>query len=186
MRNPSSSSSNSHIGIAFYHTHGHPIHCVLVVSKSALFDEGVWCSTIMETVNGWDVSWTMCDRSPTSYSRTAFLLGIVHVAQVYASVTDLKNMINSCNPVSELDRFGVHGSNDLSFSGDKYVTLAILRLSEMRVINLPVKEPKSLFNAIRQRIPQPGNAMHSLSANEIPVTFLFQGDHCIGRGARCY
>jgi len=147
------SRSTCHIGVAFYTHPSFPTQWALVLSESPVFDGPVWCSTSVETVNGWGASWTPCDWSPSAFNPMALFSGVVHVGQAAMSTSHLQGLVCKSNVASELDRFKVQDTSDIPYGTDKYVVLALLRLCDGRHIRLPKLDASELSNFIRGRVP---------------------------------
>jgi hypothetical protein len=172
------SRSTCHIGVALYTHPCFPTQWALVLSESPVFDGHVWCSTAVETVNGWGASWTPCDSSPSAFNPMALFSGVVYIAQAAMSVNHMQSVISKANVASELDRFD---TGDLPYGSDKYVVLALLRLSEGRHITLPKLDSSALANFIRGRVPDLQRAQR---ANEYPVVSLENGRVSFGQSRR--
>lgn len=171
------SPSASHIGVALYSHPSFPTQWALVLSESPAFDGPVWCSTAIETVNGWGASWTPCEWSPAPFNPMALFSGVVHIAQSIMPVNHLQAVISKANVASEIDRFG-----DIPYGTDTYAVLALLRLSEGRYITIPKLDPVGLANFIRGRLPDLQRARQQ--ANAYPVVSLENGRVSYGR-LRC-
>ncbi|KAI0300684.1 hypothetical protein B0F90DRAFT_1817442 [Multifurca ochricompacta] len=174
-------SSTCHIGVAFYSHPAFPTQWVLVLSDNPLFEGHVWCSTAVETVNGWGASWTPCDSSPSAFNQIALFSGIVHVTRVSMTMNKMQTSISKSNLASEVDRFEVQGDEDIPYDTERYVVLALLRLCEGRSISLPKLEPKSLGNYIRGRFPDVEEAQRPAVSNMYPVVSLESGKVSYGR-----
>lgn len=176
------SHSTCHIGVAFYTHPSFPTQWAIVLSASPVFDGPVWCSTAVETVNGWGASWTPCDWSPAAFNPMALFSGVVYIAQAAMPVNHMQAVISRTNVASELDRFRVQGTGDIPYGTDKYAVLALLRLCEGRHISLPkIDDPTGLANFIRGRVPDLQRAQR---ANMYPVVSLTSGHVSFGRLSR--
>lgn len=173
-----------HIGVAFYTHPSFPTQWALVLSESPVFDGPVWCSTAIETVNGWGASWTPCDWSPAGFNPMALFSGVVYAAQAAMPMNHVQALISRSNVASELDRFRVQSTGDIPYGTDKYVVLALLRLCEGRHISLPKLDPSGLSNFIRGRVPDLQRAQRAQRGNVYPVVSLENGNVSFGR-SRC-
>ncbi len=178
------SRSTCHIGVAFYTHPSFPTQWALVLSENPVFDGPVWCSTAVETVNGWGASWTPCDWSPAGFNPMALFSGVVYVAQASMSANHMQALISRSNVASELDRFRVQGTDDIPYGTDKYVVLALLRLFEGRHIRLPKLDPSGLSNFIRGRVPDLQRAQRAQGGNVYPVVSLENGNVSFGCSRR--
>ena len=160
-----------HIGIAFYTYPTAVTQWVLVLSENPLFEGKVWCNTVIETVNGWGTQWAPCDWSPAAFSPTALFSGVVHIAQARAPMNSIKAVIASDNRSSELDRFKVHGSGDIPWGTEKYIILALWRLSlrEERFILLHVFDMAGLANQVQFRHTVLRDSQQTIPGNLYPV-----------------
>lgn len=177
-------SSPCHIGIAFYTYPTSVTQCqwVLVLSENPLFEGKVWCNTVIETVNGWGAHWAPCDWSPAAFNPTALFSGVVYVAQASAPMNSIKAVIASENRCSELDRFKVHGSGDISWGTEKYIILALWRLSfrEERYICLHVFDLAGLANQIEFCLAVLRDSQQTIAGKSYPVV-SFSGGVSFGR-----
>jgi hypothetical protein len=166
-----------HIGIAFYTYPISVMQWVLVLSDNPLFEGKVWCSTVIETVNGWEAHWAPCDWSPATFSRTALFSGVVHVAQASAPMNSIKAVIASDNRSSEFDRFEVHGSGDIPWGTKKYIILALWRLSlrDERFICLHVFDMAGLANQIEFCLTVLRDVQQTNAGNLYPIVSLSSG-----------
>jgi hypothetical protein len=108
----------------------------------------------------------------------ALFSGVVYIAQAAMPVNHMQSVISKANVASELDRFD---TGDLPYGSDKYVVLALLRLSEGRHITLPKLDSSALANFIRGRVPDLQRAQR---ANEYPVVSLENGRVSFGQSRR--
>jgi len=171
-----------HVGIAFY-THPTSVtQWVLVLSENPLFEGKVWCSTAIETVNGWGAYWAPCDWSPATFKPTTLFSGVVYVTQASAPMNNIKAVIASDNRSSELDRFQVHDSGDTPWGTDKYIILALWRLSlrEERFIRLHFFDMADLANQVEFCLPVLRGARQTITGNVYPVVSLNSGNVSFG------
>lgn len=160
-----------HIGIAFYTYPTSDTQWVLVLSENPMFEGEVWCNTAIETVNGWGAQWAPFDWSPAAFSPAALFSGVVHIAQACAPVNSIKAVIASENCSSELDRFKVHGPGDIPWGTEKYIILALWRLSlrEEKFIRLQVFDMAGLAKQVQFRLTLLRSSHQTVPGNLYPV-----------------
>jgi hypothetical protein len=141
-----------YIGVAFYSSTNLSAQWTLVLSEDPHFIGPGWGSTAADTVDGGVmISW-VGSRSPARFDTRRQFMGIVRVAQVQMSINNLKLLISSSNRASAEDRTHVPGTDDILWSTEKYVVLALLRLYEGRYLRLPRLRRDSLAHFIGGRI----------------------------------
>ena len=167
-----------HIGVAFYIHPSFPTQWALVLSESPVFEGPVWCSTAVETVNGWGALWEPFNWSPANFNPIAVFLGVVHIAQANLPMDRLKDVISMSNVASELDRFSVQGPGNVQYGTDIYTILALLRLCKGRNIGLPNLDQFALTFLIRGRMDD--LQQQSGQGGLYPIVFLSNDDVSFG------
>ncbi|KAH9170025.1 hypothetical protein EDB89DRAFT_1908188 [Lactarius sanguifluus] len=176
------SRSTCHIGVAFYAHPSFPTQWALVLSESPVFDGPVWCSTAVETVNGWGASWTPCDWSPAGFNPMALFSGVVYVTQAAMPTNHMQALISRSNVASELDRFRVQGTWRHSSSAPTNTSSSSFSVSARDAISgSPKLNPSDLSNFIRGRVPDLQRAQRTQGGNAYPVVSLENGNVSFGR-----
>ncbi|KAH8990696.1 hypothetical protein EDB86DRAFT_2831121 [Lactarius hatsudake] len=165
-----------YIGVAFYIHASFPTQRALILSENPHFDGPGWGSTATETVNGVGTSSLPFQSSPTGFSPMGLFLGIVYVAQIHVSIQNLKDLISGSNRASAEDRTMVRGTDDIPWGTDKYVVLALLRLSEGRCLRLTRLGRDSLAHFIGGRIRDLLRTRCTPGGDVFPIVSLDSGD----------
>ncbi|KAH9160691.1 hypothetical protein EDB89DRAFT_2035871 [Lactarius sanguifluus] len=173
-----------YIGVAFYNHASFPTQWALILSENPHFEGPGWGSTAAETVNGVGISSLSFQRSPASFNPIALFSGIVYVAQVRMPIQNLKALISGSNRASAEDRTMVRGTDDIPWGTDKYVVLALLRLSEGRYLRLPRSGRDSLAHFIGGRIRDLHRTRCTPGGDVYPIVSLDSGDVSFGHSWR--
>ncbi|KAI9434560.1 hypothetical protein BJY52DRAFT_1198088 [Lactarius psammicola] len=178
------SQSSCYVGVAFYNHASFPTQWALILSENPHFEGPGWGSTAAETVNGAGISSLSYERSPSSFNPIGLFLGIVYVAQVPMSIQNMKALISGSNRASVEDRTVVQGTDDITWGTEKYVVLALLRLSQRRYLKLPRLARDSLAHFIQGRIRDLLRARCTPGADVYPIVSLDSGNVSFGHSRR--
>ena len=151
---------------------------VLVLSKYRLFEGEVWCSTAIETVNGWRESSETCAPSLAALYPMALFCGVVHVACALKPMKELKELISEIKLAPQGGQ--VFGGAELDIP-ERYVVLVILRLCQAHFFKLPPLELESLANLIRGSLPVLLGAQRHPTDDSFPVLRLAKRRPYFGR-----
>jgi len=140
---PTKPQTPTYIGIAFYTAEGFAIQSAVVLSTSARFNTNVSCGTVIETVNGWVVSWKECNNFlATTIEPYLALVGITAVAKVHQTTNCILQSISSLVWNAQ-DARDCRDSLKHPYSSD-YVRRVLLHLSNKEIISLPFYVTKYL------------------------------------------
>jgi hypothetical protein len=149
----------THIGIAFYTLEKYPIQWVIILSPSEYFYGTFYGGTVIENVNGWEVSWRQCQSSPATFAPYTALLGIIKVGTINERPDKIINFTSTLpwNP----QHFRNDGGGKKYPPTDEYVRQVIFHLCNHRTITLPPRVKVTFSTHIEERLskmretPQP-------------------------------
>jgi hypothetical protein len=167
---------STYIGIAFYTKDGFSNQSAIVLSTHMRFDSIVWCGTVIETVNGRVVSWKECDKSPATFEPYLRLVGIITVANVDYSPSQIFESIKGLEWKAENARASGDSLKE-PYSND-YVRRVLLDLCNKRAISLPLNVKKDLDGHITEGLCKLLRT-HASKFNLYPVISLVEDDDTV-------
>jgi hypothetical protein len=136
-----------HVGVAFYNVPGFKPQWVLILSERRLFEGAVWCSSAIETVQGWHESSKKCTPSLATFDPMGLLSGVVHVGYSSMPMKKMRRALAKYKIASEADHLFAP-NEDIP---ERYVIRALLHLCRGRSLRLPTLNPIDLSDMIRNR-----------------------------------
>lgn len=173
------SAQPTHIGVAAFTLNGYPIQWVIVLSSCPYFYSNTkWCGTVIESVNGWKVSWKTCENSPTSFAPYTTLMGIINVGTVNQQPNDI---IRSTSTIAWNPQHS--GGGKKYPPTDEYVRQVIFHLCNNRTIALPSRVKVVFSTHIEERLAKM-QEMPPPRIDMFPIIPIGEGDVVfVGRNA---